>query len=579
MRRWSSLEKMVLSITLNDLRFLDQFFYHWPIRELVRLGQTNLTLYCVVRGYLDKAWNVRSLLRRWFGDVERLLTMMRHSSTILHGLTVLRFFHRAVDEKQAVELCTPISHVYQAVTVLDLEQYVFQPRDRFHPCTFDQALRQAVEGRPEAMHALAAERSTDPATHLALRFDFARTRVLPNGAVRMHWIHLNVVTFEPHRFLLSRHSTAFTAYIGSEAAICPFAFSTFVTRRTFTLLESDHNNGNAEEYCLMANGVEIQRFTAVSGGHRVYNEVEIGRRFLGDPHCLVLPIDTEPLVLQDRCLVRGPCFEVFDFASTRLISGAYLGIREPSITGYVQHTDIFDNSLKFPLFRLMIAAQTKHLAPGLSFEILTLQYLFPSMTLFVAAPEQTDRLNNCKLLLQVNHASLQRTTGVKAILFATGVKHPVITDLPTLSNRPLEDSIVMGDFFPHGSISIRLLDVAGLGFPVGCSFRLYNDNLREVTPMNPAIFHVFGIPWAGNLVLVRYGGPEASGHTKEDSLKFQHCAKSDMFIACLLLALWLREMVTIGLYDDVQIHPDDPAKHLFQYFQAHNQLESSGILG
>jgi hypothetical protein len=126
---------------------------------------------------------------------------------------------------------------------------------------------------------------------------------------------------------------------------------------------------------------------------------------------------------------------------------------------------------------------------------------------------------------------------VKAIIFPTSVNHPVVIDLPTLSGYPLEDSIIMGDYFLHGSISIRLLDVAGMGFPVGCSFRLYVDNLTAVTPMNPAIFHVFGIPWAGNIVMVRYGGPEASGHTKEDSLKFQNCAKTDVFMACLLLAL------------------------------------------
>ncbi|KAH6896112.1 hypothetical protein BKA70DRAFT_1232022 [Coprinopsis sp. MPI-PUGE-AT-0042] len=176
------------------------------------------------------------------------------------------------------------------------------------------------------------------------------------------------------------------------------------------------------------------------------------------------------------------------------------------------------------------------------------------------------------------HGKLLDRKGVKAIVFATGVNHPVLTDLPTLSDdTTLEDSIVMGDFFPHGSVSIRLLDVGGLGFPVGCSFRLYVDNLRAVTPMNPAIFNVFGIPWAGNLVLVRYGGAEASGHTKEDSSKFQNCAKADMFITCLLLALWLREMITIGLYDDVQIHLDDPARHLFQYFRACCQPESSGV--
>ncbi|KAH6896113.1 hypothetical protein BKA70DRAFT_1438832 [Coprinopsis sp. MPI-PUGE-AT-0042] len=324
--RWSILEK-VLSITSNDLRFLDRFFYHWPIRELVRLGQTNLTLYCMVRAYLDKAWNVRSLLRRWFRDPERLLTMMRLSSSILHGLTVLTFFYRAVDEEKAIELCTPISHVFRAVSVLNLERYVFQPRDRLNPPTFDQALRQAIKGEPETMHALAAERSIDPTSHLAARFEFSQTTVLPDSAVKMHWVYLNVVTFEPS---FSSFST----------------LHTLVTKRTFMLLGRGSNGGGTRDYYLVANGVRIQCFAVVSGGQKVYNEVEIGRRFLGDSHCWVLPIDTEQLVAQDRCRFRGPCFEVFDFTTGYVDSGAYLGIREPFIAS------------------LMIAAQSKHLAPG-----------------------------------------------------------------------------------------------------------------------------------------------------------------------------------------------------------------------
>jgi hypothetical protein len=197
----------VLAITPNDLHFLDQFFFHWAPRELVRLGQASSTLYFMVRGYFNKAWNVRSFLRRWFRDPDRLLDMMRISSSIVHGLNVLRFFHRAADEDQAVELCTPVSHVLRAVSVLTLEQYVFQPRDRLNPSTFDQALRKAIKGNPEAMHALAAERSIDPTSHVAITFIFARVSMLPGGAVKMHWVHLNVVTFEPHRFLLSQHSS------------------------------------------------------------------------------------------------------------------------------------------------------------------------------------------------------------------------------------------------------------------------------------------------------------------------------------------------------------------------------------
>jgi hypothetical protein len=95
-------------------------------------------------------------------------------------------------------------------------------------------------------------------------------------------------------------SAAFTGYINSEAAICPFAFSTFVTRRTFMFSEQGPYGEEAEGCCLLANGVEIQRFIAVFGGQKVYEEVKTGSRFLGDAHCWVLPIDTE----RKSCFVK-----------------------------------------------------------------------------------------------------------------------------------------------------------------------------------------------------------------------------------------------------------------------------------
>jgi hypothetical protein len=205
--RWSTLEK-ILSITSNDLYFLEQFFYHWPIRELIRLGQTNLTLYCMVRAYIGKAWDIRSLLRRWFRHPEGLLDMMRDSSSIIHGRTVLRFFHRSMDENEALELCTPMPHVLRAASALEQEQYIFQPSDRLSNPSFMRALRDAVDLRPGALRSWGAERSTDPAAHSrALRFYFARSTTLRDGTIQVHWIQLNVVNYEPHRFLLSQHSS------------------------------------------------------------------------------------------------------------------------------------------------------------------------------------------------------------------------------------------------------------------------------------------------------------------------------------------------------------------------------------
>ncbi|KAH6904079.1 hypothetical protein BKA70DRAFT_1109779, partial [Coprinopsis sp. MPI-PUGE-AT-0042] len=160
---------------------------------------------------------------------------------------------------------------------------------------------------------------------------------------------------------------------------------------------------------------------------------------------------------------------------------------------------------------------------------------------------------------------------LRAVIYPTGFEAPVVTDIPSAPGASVEE-IPIGDFFPTGCISFRLAEVPGLSFPLVHHYRVFIDNHAQAAPMNKAVHGTFGIPWSGNLIMVRYN---QNVNAKEPD-RLQHCARSDVGLTNIILALWFREVLNLGLYNDVEIHPEDLAKLMFAAV-AHTLMDSDDV--
>ncbi|KAG2004982.1 hypothetical protein CC2G_003484 [Coprinopsis cinerea AmutBmut pab1-1] len=333
---FSKLEVVLLTCTENNLAFLDIFFGDWPILSIIRLGLCNLTLYTLVRGYLDRTWNVLDFLGRWFREPDRALKMMDDAQASAYGANVLRFFLRGVDETEPLDLCVPVHQVYRVATVILMDGFDFVDFSGSNASSFTRALEVAFSAGNSTRDSRSGERSLSASSLSAMMFLFRRTTAYPCGTSVIHEITLHLVTCEPHRYILSQHSTALMCHITSQGAVCPFALATLATFRSFAVGdEANKASGFMKQegrYQLYSSGTVIANYEMVSGRSgrsQTYLEVVNGRRFMGDRHCWFIPASIG--VMEDVGQYHGPTFEVFDVRSGVVEGEAYLRIGEPFI--------------------------------------------------------------------------------------------------------------------------------------------------------------------------------------------------------------------------------------------------------
>ncbi|EAU84473.2 hypothetical protein CC1G_01469 [Coprinopsis cinerea okayama7 len=147
------------------------------------------------------------------------------------------------------------------------------------------------------------------------------------------------------------------------------------------------------------------------------------------------------------------------------------------------------------------------------------------------------------------------------LIYPTGSKQPITRAIPAPPGG-LCENLDLRRWFPNGSLSIRLSEMPGINLPFLCDYRLYLDNHRLPVPPNRAVLSCFGIPWSGNIVLARY-----QGHCVQyDRDQFGHITPGDLNTLMVAMELWLRQLLTQGLYNEamVKVFPGDKAIKLFE---------------
>jgi hypothetical protein len=124
--RWvSRLETMLLTGTVFQEGFIDQFFFHWPPHTILHLAQANFVLYALTKGYIHRAWNINWLLSLWFQKPTALRLLMKATGCLVYGPTVLQFFRREHHQNQPgyLQLCVPFDRGLNILAFLEEEGY------------------------------------------------------------------------------------------------------------------------------------------------------------------------------------------------------------------------------------------------------------------------------------------------------------------------------------------------------------------------------------------------------------------------------------------------------------------------
>lgn len=98
----SPIEKMLYQ---GGKEFLRPFFDIWSPHLIVTLSLTSFPIASIIRGYLYIRWNVTALLKHWVNDIDRLLSFMDSTDTIICGPVVSQFFARQKGPSPNLDIC------------------------------------------------------------------------------------------------------------------------------------------------------------------------------------------------------------------------------------------------------------------------------------------------------------------------------------------------------------------------------------------------------------------------------------------------------------------------------------------
>ena len=79
-----------------------------------------------------------------------------------------------------------------------------------------------------------------------------------------------------------------------------------------------------------------------------------------------------------------------------------------------------------------------------------------------------------------------------------------VTSYTSTQDGVIVEEVDLRPFFPNGAISTLFCTIPSSDRPLPFAYRVYIDNLTTARPMNQTIHTIFEMPWAGNIVIVRY---------------------------------------------------------------------------
>ncbi|KAF6745509.1 hypothetical protein DFP72DRAFT_856457 [Ephemerocybe angulata] len=100
-----------------------------------------------------------------------------------------------------------------------------------------------------------------------------------------------------------------------------------------------------------------------------------------------------------------------------------------------------------------------------------------------------------------------------------------------------EDVDLRVPFFPNGSVSMMICTNPSSEASLPYAYRVYMDPCYVVPPHNQCIEKIFGKPWMGNIVVVRYARTYSL-----DRKCFSNVQKHECEVMIALLGEWLDEV-------------------------------------
>ncbi|KAJ7783127.1 hypothetical protein B0H16DRAFT_1877560 [Mycena metata] len=321
-------------LSYQDVSFMVAFFRCWDPATIFLLGRLNYRLLNIVRCYQATVWDIPTFLRGWFGRPLDALSMLDAASAIVCGPSVLQFFDRNVLDATRMDVCVGFGGLSEVGQFLVSEGYSFRPapaRQRIRD--FDLVAMMEAARHSESELRVDGDKSATQEDHGSRAFRFLKFD--RRASLRVVIVHL--VRCELHRFVLSMHSTSLANYISSTHAVSLFPRSTFLKRKSFIgCQERTPENDDSlmiEAKWLRTYEGDTGRIALVGSVTKVDADAEIGFRCIGDSRCWVLSTKTREccLPLEKPDILRGPAFEVMDWASGITRHGSYLRVGEPFV--------------------------------------------------------------------------------------------------------------------------------------------------------------------------------------------------------------------------------------------------------
>ncbi|PPQ74769.1 hypothetical protein CVT26_005014 [Gymnopilus dilepis] len=319
----SSLEKMFLR---RDATFVEDFLDLWTLQNIIALGKVNKRLHQICQLYARMRWNMMDLLGHYFSNPHRFMYMLQEEQHVLFGPAIYSFFDRRPFQHWPMDVCIHVGSMEQFIHWLKDEgfDYVDGPPG---VASFETAILGELIRTPDVKMKSTGERNSSEEDRAAWG-PYIFGKDTPH-AIR---IKIYVVRCEPYRHILSLRATGLMNYVARGYVVSLFPKSTFILKRSFISRQDDarhsfqfHNEHFWLEYSKGTFNVETIGLT-----HKPYENVEIGRRFVGDAQCWIIPIrlsEEDEFVYEEE----GPSFEVLDWTSATTRTDSFLRIGEPEI--------------------------------------------------------------------------------------------------------------------------------------------------------------------------------------------------------------------------------------------------------
>ncbi|KAH6909022.1 hypothetical protein BKA70DRAFT_1221945 [Coprinopsis sp. MPI-PUGE-AT-0042] len=483
----SLLERLLLSQATRA--FLEQFFSAWPFAQVISLGTLNFTLRNIIHEFVTTKRNIGAMLSIWFPKPLRLIERFDENHALVYGQNVLRFFYGCVDPTEDLEICVTMGAIDQLVACIERQHYRHCITHHSGPADFRTSLAYTLRKTRSTRLRSTAEQCIDVGRLQSHTFLFKRSVITGGGQIEDRFVSLRLIPCKPYRYILSRHSSLFTGYITRSFAVHPFGYSSMITQRTFTI-EGDHifdfsKIGNSGYYVLKSRGRVIDTFEIISADQRIrlqawgYETLEL------PPHRRTFHLETPSTVFIDSA------------------NGTPLGKPEE------------------------VAEHLRALVhDALNTRIVNDEAALTSDTLAVYD-------SHMRHYFQENNLS-------RCFLYGTGVDSVKYVQLTSRPGARICEDLDINEFFPKGAVSVRLANIPGTYFPLPHHFRLFLSQRKQPAPINLCILKMFGVAWAGNILLMRYNkreGTRKQDDWSNDFTRFHVMQRYDIGYANLVMTL------------------------------------------